>query len=80
MLQCVCVCVCIIALTHDDLKGGDVGVAPLRREKRCWLRSPKRRKDSRLRVARLRSDVVLLKVAAPSAVAPWPGRSMALET
>lgn len=81
----MCVCVCHVrcvnrttcaVLTEVGVPAGDVGVIRLRRC--CRLRTLNLRMDSRLRLARLRNEAVLLKP--PPSSPPPPERSMLLET
>lgn len=68
-VQCVCVC-CLTAV-------GVLGAVRLRKDRRCWLRSENLRMDSRLRDARERRELVLLKSPVPSS--PLPPRSAELD-
>lgn len=68
-------CVCLTAV-------GVLGVlvpGRLRRDRRCWLRRENLRKESRLREARERNELALLKSPGLSS-APLPLRSTALDT
>lgn len=69
-----------ISLTDEGVLGEASEVVRLRRDKRCWLRKLNLRKDSRLRLARLRRDAVLLKPPPSSPPPPADLLSTLLET
>lgn len=69
-----------VSLTEEGVLGEASEVVRLRRDKRCWLRRLNLRKDSRLRLARLRREAALLKPPPSSPPPPADLLSMLLET
>lgn len=61
------------SLTEDGVLGEANEVVRLRMDKRCWLRRLNLRKDSRLRLARLRKEAARLKLPPPSSPPLVPG-------
>lgn len=69
-----------VSLTEEGVLGEASEVVRLRRDKRCWLRRLNLRKDSRLRLARLRREAALLKPPPSSPPPPADLLSTLLET
>lgn len=69
-----------VSLTDEGVLGEASEVVRLRRDKRCWLRRLNLRKDSRLRLAKLRREAALLKPPPSSPPPPADLLSTLLET
>lgn len=69
-----------VSLTDEGMLGEASEVVRLRRDNRCWLRRLNLRKDSRLRLAKLRREAALFKPPTSSPPPPADLLSTLLET